>query len=141
MLICDGEKPGTWPSVTHNSTEQCTAVRQASLRPMNLTRNAIVSYNVADLKQINATSLQGHIAPRLRVRPRPRLRGQSRKRCFRGPPLSTSAPRGRRGSKNRPILRTNSLTEVRTRGGRGQGVQKCEKFVDVLNGSPLRAQA
>ena len=37
------------------------------------------------------------------------------------------------GSKNRPILRTNSLTEVRTR---GEGVQKSENFADVLNGSP-----
>ena len=38
---------------------------------------------------------------------------------IRGLPLITSAPRGGvvRGSKNRPILRTNSLTEVRTRGG------------------------
>ena len=49
----------------------------------------------------------------------------------RGLPLSTSAPRG--GSKNRPILRTNSLTAVRTR---GEGLQNPENFVDVLNGSP-----
>ena len=39
-------------------------------------------------------------------------------RGTRGLPLSTSAPRGE-GVKNRPILWTNSLTEVRTRGGEG----------------------
>ena len=51
-----------------------------------------------------------------------------------GLPLSTSAPRGGRGSKNRPILRTNSLTAERTR---VEGVKKSENFADVLNGSPL----
>ena len=51
----------------------------------------------------------------------------------RGLPLSTSAPRG---SKNRPILRTNSKYYGGADKG-GEGVQNPENFADVLDGFSL----
>ena len=60
---------------------------------------------------------------------------------IRGVPLSTFTPRGI-GSKNRPILRTNSTGNADKGGGAGQGGVTILKILrtDLPNGSPHLAR-